>query len=90
MLDTMRNLVLLELNRRFGTHSPDLAQLRRDHGAEVASLLVVAAEKIPGVYLLQADQMRSRTARSAVRHSCGDLGLSDDACANRPTRFSTV
>ena len=57
MLDAMRNLVLLELNRRFGTHSADLAQLRRDHGAEVASLLVEAAEKIPRVYLLQADQM---------------------------------
>ncbi len=56
MLDAMRNLVLLELKRRFGTHSADFAQLRKKHGPEIAQLLVEAGEKIPRVYLLQANQ----------------------------------
>jgi CRISPR-associated protein Csh1 len=63
MLNAMRNLALLELNRRFGTHSADLAQLRRDHGTEINSLLVESGEKIPRVYLLQADPEREDVVR---------------------------
>ncbi|MDQ2696023.1 MAG: hypothetical protein M3Z21_11735, partial [Pseudomonadota bacterium] len=54
MLNAMRELALLELNRRFGLNGASLDQLRHEHGQDIAPLLVEASEKINRVYLLQA------------------------------------
>ena len=55
MLNAMRALALLDLNRRFGTQDQPLSELRKTHAGELAPLLVEAADKIAKVYLLQAD-----------------------------------
>ena len=54
MLAAMRELALLELNRRCGESGIGLGNIRDRHGEQLAPLLVEAAEKIPRVYLLQA------------------------------------
>ena len=56
MLNTMRTLALLDLNWRFGTQDWPFSELRKAHAAELAPLLVEAADKIAKVYLLQADR----------------------------------
>lgn len=65
MLETMRELALLELNRRFGSDGRILPmpEFRREHGASLPSLLVEAAEKIPRVYLLQKDPRQQWVVR---------------------------
>lgn len=65
MLEAMRELALLELNRRFGSVDKTLSMpdLRRKHGASLSPLLVEAAEKIPRVYLLQADHEQQGMVR---------------------------
>jgi CRISPR-associated protein Csh1 len=54
MLNAMRELALLELNRRCGRSAASLGEIRARHGEQLAPLLVEASEKIPRVYLLQA------------------------------------
>lgn len=54
MLETMRELALLELNHRAGENGVGLDEIRARHGEQLAPLLVEASEKIPRVYLLQA------------------------------------
>lgn len=54
MLETMRELALLELNHRAGKNGVGLDEIRARHGEQLAPLLVEASEKIPRVYLLQA------------------------------------
>jgi CRISPR-associated protein Csh1 len=54
MLGAMRELALLELNRRCGERDLELPEIRARHGEQLAPLLVEAAEKIARVYLLQA------------------------------------
>ncbi|HAS50363.1 MAG TPA: hypothetical protein DCS21_00855, partial [Gammaproteobacteria bacterium] len=54
MLETMRELALLELNHRCGESDADLAKIRTQYGGCLTPLLVEDSEKIPHVYLLQA------------------------------------
>lgn len=63
MLNTMRELTLLELNRRFSAHHQPLSALRETHAAELAPLLVEAGDKVARVYLLQADPARPGVVR---------------------------
>lgn len=56
MINAIRELALLELNRRFQRHEASLASLRQEHGKEIAPLLVEASAKIPRAYLLQRVQ----------------------------------
>ncbi len=55
MIYAMRELALLELNRRLKTDGENLATLRQTHGLGLAPLLVEASENLAKVYLLQAD-----------------------------------
>lgn len=45
MLETMRELALLELNHRGGENGAGLDEIRAQHGAQLAPLLVEASEK---------------------------------------------
>ncbi|HRF44650.1 MAG TPA: TM1802 family CRISPR-associated protein [Candidatus Competibacteraceae bacterium] len=54
MLETMRELALLELNHRCGETNLSLDEIRTRHGEHLTPLLVEDSEKIPRVYLLQA------------------------------------
>ena len=54
MLDSMRELALLELNQRCGEKALDLSEIRARHSEHLTPLLVEDSEKIPRVYLLQA------------------------------------
>lgn len=54
MFGAMRELALLELNRRCGETALGLPEIRARHGEQLAPLLVEAAEKVARVYLLQA------------------------------------
>jgi CRISPR-associated protein Csh1 len=54
MLEAMRELALLELNRRCETQGFELSEIRAQHGEHLTPLLVEDSEKIPRVYLLQA------------------------------------
>ncbi|RNE91167.1 TM1802 family CRISPR-associated protein [Marichromatium sp. AB31] len=54
MFGAMRELALLELNRRCGETALGLSEIRARHGEQLAPLLVEAAEKVARVYLLQA------------------------------------
>lgn len=54
MLAAMRELALLELNRRCGESGIGLSDIRARHGQQLAPLLVEASEKVPRVYLLKA------------------------------------
>lgn len=53
MLETMRELALLELNHRAGENGVGLDEIRVRHGEHLTPLLVEDSEKIPRVYLLQ-------------------------------------
>ncbi len=53
MLETMRELALLELNHRAGQDGVGLDEIRARHGEHLTPLLVEDSEKIPRVYLLQ-------------------------------------
>lgn len=54
MLEYMRELALLELNRRCGEKGLGLPEIRERHGEHLTPLLVEDSEKVPRVYLLQA------------------------------------
>ncbi|WP_295401726.1 TM1802 family CRISPR-associated protein [uncultured Thiocystis sp.] len=54
MLQAMRELALLELNRRCGESCLGLGDIRARHGGQLTPLLVEDSEKISRVYLLQS------------------------------------
>lgn len=66
MLAAMRELALLDLNVRCKQTGLNLSAIREQHGEQLAPLLVEAAEKIPRVYLLQAQTNQPG--------SCADAG----------------
>jgi len=63
MLGAMRELALLELNRRCGENGLGLPEIRARHGEQLAPLLVESAEKVARVYLLQAIPNQPGTVR---------------------------
>ena len=66
MISAIRELALLELNRRFQRHETPLEQLRQEHGKEIAPLLVEASAKISRAYLLQRVPEQANTVRMWV------------------------
>ncbi len=63
MLETMRELALLELNHRCGECGATVEEIRARHGEHLAPLLVETSEKIPRVYLVQAHPDQPGVAR---------------------------
>jgi len=53
VLSEMRELAVLELNRRLGTEGCGLAELRESHASELARSLVESGDTVERVYLLQ-------------------------------------
>jgi len=66
MLAAMRELALLDLNVRCKQTGLNLSAIREQHGEQLAPLLVEAAEKIPRVYLLQAQTNQPGVVRMRV------------------------
>lgn len=66
MLEAIRELALLELNHRCGELGMGLDEIRARHGEQLAPLLVEASEKVPRVYLLQAQPDRPGAVRMWV------------------------
>lgn len=66
MLETMRELALLELNYRCGESGATVEQIRAQYSEQLAPLLVESSEKIPRVYLLQAHPDQPGMARMWV------------------------
>ncbi len=72
MLETMRELTLLELNHRYGESEATFEAIRIRHGPQLAPLLVEALEKIPFVYLLQAHPTQPGVVRMWVEDLLDD------------------